>query len=92
MKDVYYLKGWHKSMLVSAYTTKVDLINVGYVIIPYNGMELVTLPTEEPFFAVYNKWFYDIPRQHIRLGRKFKVLHGCLEKYGEYTFYARRCG
>ena len=48
-KEVFYVKGRHKSMFISVYNNREELIKDGYVIIPYNGMELISLPTEEPF-------------------------------------------
>lgn len=52
VKNVYYLKDYHKNMFINAYNSREDLRRDGYVIIPYNnGTDLVCLPTEEPFIT-----------------------------------------
>lgn len=48
-KAVYYLKGPCKNMFVKLYNEREKFIKDGYMIISYNSMDIISLPTEEPF-------------------------------------------
>lgn len=51
-KDVCFLKGWHKNIFINACKDKETLVKDGFITFPYNNMDLVCLPTEEPFAEI----------------------------------------
>lgn len=52
-KSVYYIKGFHKNVFISANNAREDLKKNGFIKIPYDDdMDLFCLPRQEPFCLI----------------------------------------
>jgi hypothetical protein len=51
IKNVYFLRGIYKNTFINVYNNREGLNAEGYISIPYNGSDLISLATEESFLT-----------------------------------------
>uniref|UniRef100_A0A8D9AI20 Uncharacterized protein n=1 Tax=Cacopsylla melanoneura TaxID=428564 RepID=A0A8D9AI20_9HEMI len=72
-KEVCFLKGRHKNIFITVSQNRDQLIKDGFVIIPYKDMDLVCLPTEEPFADIITNGFTTYQNHRFIKIDKFKL-------------------